>query len=238
MKHTAWAGIGAGVLILGLGLVLAASASPPASASQNPIKTSVTVYGTSTTTVTPTKAQVMLGVSNQAATAQRALAGNNRTMDAVVAAVEKLGIAKDAIATSGLSINPVYNQANPPAIKGYQVSDNITINTTVALAGTVIDRAVAQGANQVNGVSFTTPPNREYAVTYRAALKDARAQANAVAASLGEHVLGAKSVNVQQNQSNPVLPVEFAAASAPNTPILPGQQQESISLKVVYELGQ
>lgn len=230
---------GIGVLAAGVGTLalLASAASPVASASQNPIKTSVTVFGTSTVTVTPTKAQVMLGVSNQDSSAQAALASNNQTMNQVIAAVEKLGIPKTAISTGGLGINPVYNQANPPAVTAYQVSDNLTINTTIALSGKVIDHAVAAGANQVNGINFTTPTNTAYEKSYHAALKNARTQALAVASGLDEHLLGTKTVTVETGATQVPQPYFALASAASNTPVLPGQQQESVTLKVVYQLG-
>jgi hypothetical protein len=236
MKHVVSAVIAAATLTLGVAALLTVTASPGASASQVPIKTVVTVYGTGSTAITPTRAQVMLGVFNQASSAQSALSENNRIMDTVIGAVETLGVPKTAIATNGLNINPVYNQSNPPEVTNYQVSDNLTINISVSLVGKVIDRAVAHGANQVNGINFTTAGNAQYRKTYRDALANARAQAQAVASGLGEHVLGATSITVQQNQSSGPLPLVFDAAAA-HTPILPGQQQESVTVKVVFELG-
>lgn len=225
-------------VLAGIGVMAVLSGWGPslAHASANPIRTSVTVTGTSTTMVTPTEAQITLGVSNQGATAQSALNSNSRTINQVIAAIERLGIAESAISTSGLNVSPQYNQQTPPNVDGYQVSNTITVNSTVKLAGQVIDQGVAAGANQVDGINFTSPGPSAYGATYRAAINDAHAQAEAIASALGERVIGARSVQVQSN-SNPVPEPIFSAATA-NGSVLPGQQQETVTLAVVYTLGQ
>ncbi len=237
MKKILYSGAAIAAAGIGAMLLTTASGSPPAHASHLS-QTQVTVYGSATTLVTPTTTQITLGVENQAASAQTALSTNNQTMGQVIAALEKLGVPKKAMSTNGLYVSPQYNQANPPAITAYQVSDNLTINTTVALAGKVIDQAVAEGANQVNGINFTAPEGSNNQTAYGDALKNAHSQALSIAQSLGEKVLGARSVVVQTNSG--IIPqLAFATAhSAANTPILPGQQQNTVTLKVVYQLGE
>lgn len=226
-----------GILVAGAGTALILKGHP-ANAASSPFKTSITVSGTAVSMVTPNKAQIMLGVTNQAATAAAALSANNTIMAQVTSAMRRLGIPLSDIATSGLSINPNYNQANPPAVTGYQVSDNLTVTTSVGLAGRAIDKAVAAGANQVNGVNFVTPPSSTYRQAYHAALRNARVQSEAVASGIGEHVLGVTSVVIQsQGAPPPQLTMFNAAVSAPSTAVYPGQQQESVTLKVVYRLG-
>lgn len=236
MKSTLYAGIGILVMGAGTAALLAGAGSAPSSSSTPP-HSSVTVYGTSSTMVMPSKANIMLGVQSSAGSAQRALGDNNATMQRIVASVEKLGIPKTAITTNGLGINPQYNQSSPPDVVGYQVNDNITIDTAIANTGRVIDAAVAAGANQVNGITFTNPGLSAYNQTYHAALNNARHQAQALAASLGENILGVKSVSVQNSSGEGPVPYFSAAKTAVNTPVYPGQQQESVSLKVVYVLG-
>lgn len=236
MKKTLYGGIGMLAAGLGVTLVLMAGSGPSASAAASPLQTSVTVYGSSSSMVTPNQAQVMVGVDNQAASSQSALSANNRITNQVVFAIEKLGIPKTAVSTSGLNINPNYNQANPPSVTGYQVSDNLTINATVGLAGKVIDRAVAAGANQVNGINFTTSGSSSYQKTYRAALDNARAQASAVAAGLGEHIQGITSVQIQSPGTTGPQQFFNAGVATASTAVYPGQQQETVTLKVVYHL--
>jgi uncharacterized protein YggE len=218
-------------------ITIAAIAALSAAARPSPAPGSgaqITVYGVSQENYVPKDAQVSLGVTTSASTAAQALQANNRIVDQVVAALKPLDIKAGDIATAGLNINPNYNQSNPPAITGYQASDNLTITTTMANLGRVIDTAVAHQANQVNGISFITPPLSAYRTAYDAALHNALVQAGVLKSRLGYRDLTVKSVVVEP-QSSP-SPMNFAAASAPATPIFPGQQQESLTLKIVFEL--
>ena len=238
MKSSVYAGLG--ILVAGLGATaLIIGAGSPSAATPTNIRstTLVTVYGTSATLVTPTTVDVMLGVNTQASSAASALNSNNIAMTRIIDAIEKLGIHQTAIQTSGLNINPQYGQGNPPTVVGYQVSDNVTVDTSVALAGKVIDEGVAQGANQVNGINFTTPGMSAYNRAYLAALKNARSQAATMASAMGEKIRGIKSVTVQSNAGSSPIPFAVAASAPARTTVFPGQQQESVTLKVVYRLG-
>ena len=236
MKRTVWAF--AGIMALGTGALIASSGafSPSADAAASTARTTVTVYGTSTTMVTPQKAMVTLGVNNLGLSAAAALADNNRIVNRIVAALKSLGIKESAIQTSGLGINPQY-KPNQSKISGYQVNDMITVSTTVSLAGQVIDKGVASGANQLDGVSFPSASASQYRTTYQRALKNAGSQASALAHAAGERVLGIKSVVVQQNGGSVPQPYFSAASAAAPTPVYGGQQQETVTLKVVYTLG-
>ena len=218
-------------------LFLIASGSSAASLRGASPKTLVTVYGSATTWVTPTTAQIMLGVENQATLAQTALSQNNQTMNQIIGAIEKLGIPKTAISTNGININPQYNQANPPAVRAYQVSDNLTINASIALAGKVIDKAVAAGANQVNGINFVAPQVSSYQAIYKDALQNAHYQAASIAQGLKENIIGVQSVIAQTGGGGAPEPSYLLAQSAPNTPVLGGQQQNTLTLEVIYQLG-
>lgn len=207
-------------------------------ATTTPATTTVTVYGTSVENLSPTEASVTVGVTDQQSTAQAALSVNNQKMTAVIKAIQALGIANKDIATSGLNIYPQYGNGNPGPLVGYQVQNQVTITVATSKVGTVLDKAVAAGANQVEGVNFTVAPlSNSYQTTYQKALQNAQAQAQALAAAMHQKVLGVVSVSYGSS-NNPSGQFFNAAASAPSgTPIMPGQQQQTLTLKVVYRLG-
>ncbi len=197
----------------------------------------VSVYGNGSVSVVPTTAQISVSVNNQGSTAQEALNGNNATANHVIQAEEHQGVAKSAIATAGLNISPVDNQ-NGTQITGYQVTDTLNITTTAAGAGKAVDAAVQAGANQVNGINFTVPNNIVYRTAYKAAMANAQNQASAIAGSMGEKVLGVKSVaSVNQNTTPMPYAMSVTGASAARTPMMPGQSTQSVSVKVVYIIG-
>lgn len=233
MKRSTYGWFGIGVVGMGTVLLVTDIPGPTAQDTGNPTTTAVTVYGTSSLSMTPSRAVISLGVMNQAASAGAALTANNRVTTRIIHAIEHLGVTASAIATSGLNINPNYNQANPPDVTGYQVTDTLNITVPEHLAGTVIDTGVKSGANQVNGINVSVPQDTRYRRSYRLALHDAASQAAAIAASLHERVAGVKSVTVDTQNPGPIFALSTAAA---NTPVMPGQQQTALTLKVVYRL--
>lgn len=230
------AGLAALIILTATTAILAVNGRsvPARAATQSP--SLVTVVGSGTVTMTPTTAEISVGVNNQAPEAQLALARNNSLMNQVLTSVQHLGIPASALATTGLNINPVYNQ-NSTQITAYQVSDSLTITTSVSKAGQAVDAAVAAGANQVNGINFTVPAAAEYHAAYRSAVKNAASQADAIATSLGEHVLRVKSVTTVNQAASPQPFMKLTDAASAPTPILPGQSTQSLSVKVVYVIG-
>jgi len=218
------------LILVGIGTLAVGAGTAQSSARETIIK----VDGTSSISVTPTVAVINVGVTNSALTAEAALSANSRTMQNISSVVRHLGVKSSAMATNNLGINPQYNQSNQ--LTGYQVSDALSITAPTKKTGAILDAAVRAGANQVNGVSFTTPGNALYRTVYLAALKNATLQADALAAGLHEHVLGVSSITVQNAAAISPLPLAMAT-SAVNTPIYAGQQQESITLAVVYRVG-
>ncbi len=230
----------AGLVVVGLHDGTAAAGTTAATA-PGPAAPTVTVSGTGTAKVTPDQAQVDLGVTAQAATAQQALADDSSKMQAVVAAIEGQGVAQTDLQTTGLSLTPNYTGGGPssaPTITGFQASNNVdvTLHDTTQV-GAVIDAALAAGANQVGGVSFSTSqPQAAYAAAYKAAMADAQASAQALASASGLQLGAIQSISASQG-GGPMPFVAEAAPSAVATPVFGGQQTVSVTLQVVYNIG-
>lgn len=200
--------------------------------------TTVTVYGSSVENLAPTQASVTMGVTDQQSTAKAALSLNNQKMTTVIQAIKALGIANKDIATSGLNIYPQYGNGNPGPLVGYQVQNQVTVTVGTSEVGTVLDKAVAAGANQVQGVNFTVAPARKsYQTAYLNALHSALSQAQALGAAMHEKVLGVVSVAYASNNGFSSQVFNRAVSGSSITPIMPGQQQQTLALKVVYRLG-
>ncbi|MCL6563623.1 MAG: SIMPL domain-containing protein [Firmicutes bacterium] len=228
-----------------LTIVLAAAAASAAmwvthrgSATQAaaPAPTTLTVEGTATTTVTPTQAQVRLGVRASAGSAQEAMQKLSSAVSAVAQRIQQSGVDSSQIRTGQLSLFPQYAPGSPGQITGYQADETLTVDRlAVASVGPLIDAAVAAGANQVEGVSFEAPnPAQARDQAYAQAVADATQQANALAQAQHLRVLGIVSINTVSTPS-PMPVYAGLAASAP--PIYPGQQQESYSVVVKFQLG-
>lgn len=126
----------------------------------------------------PDVATLSAGVVTQSADGNAAMRQNAEQMSKVMAAMKAAGIADKDVQTSGISLSPQYtykvNEA--PKINGYQASNTVSLKVRdIARLGKVLDALVAQGANDINGPSFSIDqPEPVYDEARVAALKKPR----------------------------------------------------------------
>ena len=192
----------------------------------------------------PDIAMLSAGVVTQAADANAAMRANADEMTKVVAAIKASGIAERDIQTSGVNLNPQYRYAEnqPPAITGYQASNNVSITVRdIAKVGKILDALVATGANQVNGPSFDVDDKESaFDEARRAAVEKARARATMYAKTLGMQVRRIVSIS-EGSGFNPPRPMPMMAMAKmeraqADTPISPGESTLSVNLDIVFEL--
>ena len=114
--------------------------------------------------VVPDLATIALGVMTRGSTAAAAVAANYTNMQAVVAALRGAGIPDARIRTANFYVGPIYNSpqdsAQPPAIAGFESSNMVEVQLVdVTAAGHIIDIALSNGANQIQGVGFSLRTN-------------------------------------------------------------------------------
>ena len=85
--------------------------APPAAAQAQAPRV-ITMGGHGEVRATPDTAMLSAGVSTEGATAAAALAANNSRMQAVMAAIKKLGVPDKDIQTSNFSVSPQYANCN------------------------------------------------------------------------------------------------------------------------------
>lgn len=192
----------------------------------------------------PDVATLSAGVVTQAADANSAMRANAEQMQKVMAAIRAAGIADKDIQTSGINLNPQYRYAEnqPPAITGYQASNNVNLKVRdLDKLGKVLDALVASGANQVNGPSFEIDqPDAVQDEARRAALGKAQARAQMYAKSLGLQVRRIVSIS-EGGGFNPPMPMPMvrmaAMAKDAGTEVSPGENSVGANIDVVFELG-
>ncbi len=213
----------------------------------------ISVTGSATTFISPDQLNVQFGVDTQSKTAQDAINANSQAMNAIVSAVENLGITQDEISTASFTISPVYNDSNPypvdashkPVLVGYMVSNTLLIKTTkLSLAGNIIDAAVGAGANRVDDVSFSLSPAKQQSTQddlLNKAVLNAKDRAGKALDPLAQKIIGVKMVNISEFNIPP--PPRFygamsaSAAPAPNTPIFTSNQQVTTTVDVTFLIG-
>lgn len=198
---------------------------------------SITVSGTGSVTTTPNRADFDFGVTTRGTTARQALSANGAEMQKVIDALKAAGVDSAAIRTSSISLSPVTNDQTD-AIVGYTASNTVTATIDVlGKAGAIVDAAVAAGANQVQGPNLTVADQGAlYRSALAAAVADARAKAQALAAAGGVHVGAVQSI-AEDNASSPVVYDTRAAAPAPSTPVEAGTQQVTASVTVSFAVS-
>lgn len=192
----------------------------------------------------PDVASIGAGVVTQAADANAAMRANAEQMQKVMAAIRAAGIADKDIRTSGINLSLQYRYAEnqPPAITGYQASNNVDLKVRdLGKLGKVLDALVASGANQVNGPSFEIDqPDAVQDEARRAALDKAQARAQMYAKSLGLQVRRIVSIS-EGGGFNPPMPMPMvrmaAMAKDAGTEVSPGENTVGASIDVVFELG-
>jgi uncharacterized protein YggE len=241
--------VGTGALLVGLvaGPVLAGALAPRTylatngATDQTPEHT-ISVAGTGKVTVVPDMATIHLGVVTERPTAKDARAAAADSMTKVVAAIKALGIPDKDIATASVSLNPVYDYPTnaAPHIRGYQLQNTVTVTVRdLDKLSSVIDDSVAAGATSVDGIAFDVADRPAAEARARdAAVKDAKAKADSLAAGLGVRINGVASV--VESVTTPVWYGPSMAAAAPTadksaaTPVLPGSTDVTITVQVAF----
>lgn len=228
-------------LLLGLALAAAVAAvalvagvgRPSAARGDTGSTDAVTTTGHGTVQAVPDRATVTAGVHTQAATAAQALAENATAASSVVAALKAAGGAD--LQTQQVSLYPQVGDNGD--VRGYVADDSISATGGVGDAGSLIDAAVAAGANTVSGPTLdVSQRDALYRRALAKALGDARAKAQALAEA-GGFSLGAVSA-VTESSTAP-QPITFGASAAKDaaTPVEPGTQDVSADVTVTFTIG-
>jgi uncharacterized protein YggE len=197
----------------------------------------VTVTGEATFAVPPDSAVIRIGVSSLEKTAREAGEANAKQMTAVLTTVKASGIAERDIQTSRLSLQPQYdpNKGGTARLTGFQANNQVTIRIRdIDNLPTVLDRAIAAGANEMSGIEFVVSDQSKLLDQARdEAIADARRKAElyarAARAKLGQVV----SISEEGTAPQP-RPMQAVRAGA--VPIAPGEQTLRAIVSVSYEL--
>lgn len=225
---------------------------------EHSMTSTVSTSGSASTQVKPDRFSITLGVETNGTTAEEAADRNADLMDKVIAALRGLGISEEEISTSSYSVYPVYSVIKdvnscrvmegypiPPEcysdqqVVGYRATNSITVTLETdgdIDAGRVIDTAVSAGATNVNGVYFFISQELQQE-TQDSLIKEAIASARhraEIAADAVDMTLGRVHSIQLSDVYFPIFAGGFDAAKA--TPILPGEQQITSTVNVVFTL--
>ena len=206
----------------------ALAAQSPAPASEGPV---VMTTGEGVVKLAPDRVWVTIAAESRAKGPREAQRANVDAMSAVLAKVKGLGLAADAIRTSGYDLQPEFDYANGrQTLRGYVARNSVEIRVDdIARAGDVLEAAVGSGATSVSGLRFDL---KDRAMAEREALRkavaDARGRADAAAAGAGLHV--DRVIRIEEQRAAPMDPrpvlmarQSMVAEAGMAPPIAPGE---------------
>lgn len=203
---------------------------------------SLTVTGMATVETTPDLATLSLGVTTNGATAGAAMAANSDALAAVIARLKATGIEDRDIQTTNLSLNPnwVTNAAGTASeIKGYIATNMVSVRIrALDKTGAVLDAAIADGANAMNGLYFgLQDPRPSEDQARKLAVADAVARATLLSEAAGTKLGPILSIN-EGSMAQPLpAPMYRMTDAASAVPVEAGALGISAFVTIVFKIG-
>jgi hypothetical protein len=179
-------------------------------------------------------------------TAAEALSANSDAVAAMIARLKGAGIEDRDLQTSGLSLGPRYDYSNSsgeePKITGYMAQNMVTVRIrAIDTVGAVLDGAVTDGANSLNGLTFGMQDSAALLdEARRRAVADAAHKAGLYAEAAGITLGPVISISepVGDLQLVPMVMAEAAFAKGGAVPLATGEVNLSASVSIIYAIAE
>ncbi|PTE20970.1 SIMPL domain-containing protein [Cereibacter changlensis] len=229
--------------ILNALMLATALAMPAAAAMAEAESPRITVTGTGSVDSRPDMATISLGVTTQGGTAAEAMGRNSEELARVLEKLRASGVEDRDLQTSGLSLNPNWTNSNDgtaATISGYVASNQLTIRVrALDSLGGILDAAVKDGANTLNGVTFgLTDPKPVEDEARKRAVQDAAARAALLTTAAGVQLGQVLSITEGGGFEPPRPMYRMDAAEASAVPVAEGEVSTAASVTVVYAINQ
>ena len=221
---------------------------PPELAAVETGTTTLTVQGTATQALTPDQTTIRFEVNALDESALVAVRDGGRTLRIIAWRLRVSGVDEDQLHTQRVSLRQEFDWTEQGRVSlGFRYSQSLTLQVDgTDRAGQLIDRIVSAGGDSVsiNSVSFSASGRADAERdVLLAAMADARATADAMAAQIGKEIFDTIEVTVASALS-PVTfageaqeeEAEYASDSAAATArfINPGQDQVQVSVVMKF----
>jgi len=224
-------------VLLGVG----AWCGAPAGQNTQPTLRTLTVTGSGRVTLSPDLAQVILAVETSHRSLASAVAENNRLAQQVMEVLRQSGVAPEDIRTANFSVyqDRSYDPKGNLVLGPYRVTNQVvaTIRDLKRL-GDILEAALEAGANRIEGLTFDATGRQEaLRQAQLAAVRDAQAQAKAIAQEAGVRLVGVHSVTPGYGigYGGPYPdPIYLKAAEVQAVPISPGMLTVEATVTIVY----
>ena len=204
----------------------------------------ISVTGEGTVSSAPDLATISLGVTTTADTAAAAMAANSQALTAVLDRLKSAGVAPRDMQTSNLTLNPnwvSYNSGNSNKIEGYTASNMLTVQVrALGTLGAVLDSSITDGANTLNGVTFSVAePRPALDEARKKAVADAIARATLLVTAAGAELGPIVAISEQSGFAQPMPMFRMEAdAAAGSVPTAGGEVGLTATVTMVFEIKQ
>lgn len=204
----------------------------------------ITVTGEGRVDASPDMATISLGVTSEASTAAAAMAANSVELGRVLANLRGAGIEGRDLQTSGLTLNPNWrsdDNGSNGRIVGYIAANMLTVRVrALDSLGVVLDAAVQDGANTLNGVSFgLAQPEPVLDEARKRAVADATHRALLLTEAAGVSLGAVAAISEGGGSFAPALMFgKSADMTASAVPVASGEVSLSASVTMVWDIGQ
>lgn len=223
-----------------------AQAAPQTTAATGDAR-SLVMTGTGRTLGVPDELSFSLSVGVLRSDLKTALAAANATMSRELAALDRLGVRRTDVQTTGLQMNAVYDYHSygPPTLRGYHVGQRAEVLVRdLARGGRAVTAAVAAGGNAVRVGSIglrISDPGSLLAKSRAAAVADATAKAKQYAAATGQTLGAVMSLREVHATTYAPQPLHYAADTAQALkgalPIRAGKDKLAVTVRIVWSFA-
>jgi uncharacterized protein YggE len=228
---------------LGVPLSFAAGAAGAADTPQR----LVSVSGAGEVKAQPDMAYVTIGVEARKTTVDEARAEVNATVQRILALTKDLKIDPKYVDSTRLQVQPDYrwdDKTQRQVLQGYLVNRQIEVEVRdLERLGTLLEKAVSAGANQVGGARLDSSKRKELerqALTL--AVEDARLNADTLAQAAGMKLGPVQSLSASGSSPMPMFSERAMVAAAPpmadaaDQSYKPAEMKFNANVSAQYEL--
>jgi uncharacterized protein YggE len=196
----------------------------------------LTVVGRGSIDAVPDTAKVTLGVYALEKDLRTAKSNADAAVSELLEVARSAGVSPKDVASSILSIEPKYSDAETPEFLGYEVSRSVEVTLRdLALLDKVVDQAIDAGANRQFNVVLTSSKLRELQdQAMSVAIEDARLQAARLAEGFGARLGPVRTIG--PNTGSGVASYSVAALSYGSGSFTPGSISVRSELSVTFLL--
>jgi uncharacterized protein len=214
-------------------------------------KPTISTTGTAEKEIPSDESRISLAVENTNANANTARKNNADKMNTMIDVLRQAGLTDENITTSNFQITPNYDyeNSNYDRIISYTALNKVELKTSAsANISKFIDLAVNNGANRVENIDFVISQKTldvNSIELLREAFRDAKQKAEVLASEGNFTVAGVKKIDVGTTggYTQPTYVYDSYAAHsaekmpAPSTQIIPQKNKVTVTLPVIFYIG-